>query len=74
VIREFAGTVPAYAAPGDAGALADAVRAVLDDPGQAEARARAGMAMARSLTWEATAEGTARAIEAAGADPTRHSP
>ena len=55
-IKGFAGEIPAYAPPGDVDALREAIQRVLDQPAEAEARARSGIPVARSLRWEATAE------------------
>jgi teichuronic acid biosynthesis glycosyltransferase TuaC len=48
--------VSGYLVPArDAGALADVIARVLDDPGAAQAVGQAGRAVARTLTWERNA-------------------
>jgi glycosyltransferase involved in cell wall biosynthesis len=64
-IREYAGAAVVYARPGDPASLAEAIAGVLADPALRARMATAGLAAAEPLRWEATAEGTAAAIEAA---------
>jgi glycosyltransferase involved in cell wall biosynthesis len=61
VIREVTGGLATLAPVGDAAALADALRSVLADPGDREAR----RAYARGFTWAATAAATAAAYRRA---------
>jgi glycosyltransferase involved in cell wall biosynthesis len=53
--------------PRDAGVLADALAAVLDDPAEAARRGEAGRARAAGYSWAATAAGVRAAAEEAGA-------
>jgi len=47
----------------DAGALADVIGRVLDDPARAAAVGEAGRASARALTWQANAGQTLKVYE-----------
>lgn len=64
-IREFAGDAPLYAPPGDAGALAAALDAMLGDAAMRAARSRQGVRVAGGLRWDEVGARTARAIEEA---------
>jgi glycosyltransferase involved in cell wall biosynthesis len=62
-IREFAGDVPLYAAPGDAAALAERLERLLGDPSLQAQRSREGVRAAARLSWDEVGERTAQAIE-----------
>jgi glycosyltransferase involved in cell wall biosynthesis len=54
-LPEAGGDAALYAPPGDPAGFAAALRRVLDDPAEAEARRRAGLERAAALSWEAAA-------------------
>jgi glycosyltransferase involved in cell wall biosynthesis len=68
-VREVGGDAVRLVPPGDAAAMADAIRALLDDPGERERLGRAGVARAATFTWERTAAGVAEAYQRAFAGP-----
>lgn len=63
-VREVAGDAATLVPAGDAGALADALAAVLADPAAASRAAVAGPARAARFTWSACAAATAAAYRA----------
>jgi glycosyltransferase involved in cell wall biosynthesis len=64
-VREYAGDAVRFVPRGDAAALAAALGEVMDDAPARRGMAERGRDAVTGLTWEATAEGTAAAIEAA---------
>lgn len=60
-VREFGADAVLLVPPGDVGALADALAAVLSDPDRRSAMATAGRRRAASYTWAHTAQEVARA-------------
>src|SRR5262249_60438800 len=68
VLREVLGSYARYAAPGDAGALAAALRDTLEHPPSAECRA-AGRDRAATFTWRRCAEATFAAYREAVSQP-----
>jgi alpha-1,3-rhamnosyl/mannosyltransferase len=67
-VREWAQDAPLYVPAGDSRSLADALMALTEDRLRRERMAARGRAIAAGLTWEACAETTARAMEAAVAE------
>ena len=62
-VREFAGNAPLYSTPGDAEGLASSIARVRADPKLRQTMSERGVAAARPLRWQRTAELSARAIE-----------
>ena len=68
---EVAGEAGVLVDPLDVGAIADAIRALLDDPSEAGRLGEEGQERAKAFTWERTAELVAGVYaEAAAATPT----
>ncbi|HEY5199184.1 MAG TPA: glycosyltransferase family 1 protein [Solirubrobacteraceae bacterium] len=62
-VREFAGSAPLYANPGDSVAVAGHLRALLEDPAERRRRAVLGLDLSRELDWARVAERHAEIIE-----------
>jgi glycosyltransferase involved in cell wall biosynthesis len=68
-LQEVGGNAVAYADPHDVGAIADALRALLNSPERRRELAERGRAQAATFSWERTAELTLGAlVEAAARD------
>ena len=57
-LEEVAGDAATLVGPGDAGALAQAIERLLDDPAVAEASRRRGLERSRRFDWHDTAQRT----------------
>jgi glycosyltransferase involved in cell wall biosynthesis len=62
VMHEVAGDAAVYVDPTDPGAIAGAIRSLLDSPDERERMSRAGLARAAEFSWDATAAATRSAL------------
>ncbi len=62
VMHEVAGDAAVYVDPTDPGAIAGAIRSLLDSPAERERMSRAGLARAAEFSWDATAAATRAAL------------